>query len=114
MRQDYYVEVWIERDVLLGVVESPARSNRVPDLRMPWQPSRSRERYKAGRRFDKCRASGKKPIVLHLGDHDPNGLDMTRDNTDRLRLFAREPIEVRRKGRMFQGLANYTRAWKCR
>ncbi len=36
------------------------------------------------------------PIVLHLGDHDPNGLDMTRDNEDRLALFARQDIEVRR------------------
>jgi hypothetical protein len=36
------------------------------------------------------------PIVLHLGDHDPNGLDMTRDNRDRLALFARGAVEVRR------------------
>ena len=34
--------------------------------------------------------------VLHLGDHDPNGIDMTRDNRDRLNIFAGEPIEVRR------------------
>lgn len=30
---------------------------------------------------------GKKVHVLHLGDHDPSGLDMTRDNEDRLRMF---------------------------
>jgi hypothetical protein len=36
------------------------------------------------------------PIVLHLADHDPNGIDMTRDNTKRLALYARQEIEVRR------------------
>jgi hypothetical protein len=94
--QDYYVEVWIEEDALLGVVEQPCQEYRVPYFACRGNNSQS-EQYKAGRRFDKCRASGKKPIVLRLGDHDPNGLDMTRDNTDRLRMFAREPIEVRRK-----------------
>jgi hypothetical protein len=41
-------------------------------------------------------ADGLIPIVLHLGDHDPNGLDMTRDNRDRLAMFARSDVEVRR------------------
>ncbi len=41
-------------------------------------------------------ARGLVPVVLHLGDHDPNGLDMTRDNRDRLALFARHKVEVRR------------------
>jgi hypothetical protein len=35
-------------------------------------------------------------VVLHLADHDPNGIDMTRDNRDRLSLYARQPVEVRR------------------
>jgi hypothetical protein len=36
--------------------------------------------------------------VLHLADHDPNGIDMTRDIRERLALYARHPIEVRRIG----------------
>jgi hypothetical protein len=40
--------------------------------------------------------SGFIPIVLHLGDHDPNGLDMTRDNRDRLGMFAGIEVVVRR------------------
>jgi hypothetical protein len=35
-------------------------------------------------------------VEKHLADHDPNGLDMTRDNTERLALYAREEVEVRR------------------
>jgi hypothetical protein len=30
---------------------------------------------------------GKRVTILHLGDHDPSGIDMTRDNTERLRMF---------------------------
>jgi hypothetical protein len=26
--------------------------------------------------------------MLHLGDHDPSGIDMTRDNSDRLQMFS--------------------------
>ena len=36
------------------------------------------------------------PLVLHLADHDPNGIDMTRDNQERLSLYARNEIEVKR------------------
>jgi hypothetical protein len=36
------------------------------------------------------------PIVLHLADHDPNGIDMTRDVVERLARYARADIEVRR------------------
>ena len=41
-------------------------------------------------------ADGLRPIVLHLGDHDPNGIDMTRDNRQRLTMFAKDDVEVRR------------------
>ena len=34
--------------------------------------------------------------VLHLADHDPNGIDMTRCNAQRLELYARRKVEVRR------------------
>jgi hypothetical protein len=30
---------------------------------------------------------GQRPVILHLGDHDPSGIDMTRDIDDRLTLF---------------------------
>jgi hypothetical protein len=40
--------------------------------------------------------AGKTPIVLHLGDHDPSGIDMTRDIRDRLQIFVGEEVELRR------------------
>jgi hypothetical protein len=54
------------------------------------------EQYKAGKRFERHLDNSLIPIVLHLGDHDPNGIDMTRDNRDRLTMFAGQDVEVRR------------------
>jgi hypothetical protein len=35
-------------------------------------------------------------VILHFGDHDPSGIDMTRDIGDRLRLFGAKRVDVRR------------------
>jgi hypothetical protein len=40
--------------------------------------------------------AGQDAVVLHLGDHDPSGLDMTRDLRDRLSLYARQGVGVPR------------------
>ena len=47
-------------------------------------------------RLQRYRKGRQKPLVLHLGDHDPSGKDMTRDITDRLSEFSEGTIEVRR------------------
>jgi hypothetical protein len=39
-------------------------------------------------------AKGQRPIIFHMGDHDPSGLDMTRDNRERLEIFAGVPVTV--------------------
>jgi len=47
--------------------------------------------------FSRNYKNKQKVIVLHLGDHDPSGIDMTRDIEDRLDLFSGyADIEVRR------------------
>jgi len=88
-------EVWIEKDALIGVIEGVCNDYRVPHFACRGNNSES-EQYKAGKRFERHLADGLTPIVLHLGDHDPNGIDMTRDNRDRLAMFARHDIAVRR------------------
>ena len=93
--QSFRPEVWIEKDALLGVIEGVCGEYRVPYFACRGNNSES-EQYKAGKRFEEHLAGGLIPIVLHLGDHDPNGLDMTRDNRDRLAMFARRGVEVRR------------------
>lgn len=93
-RQDVYVEVWVEKDALSSVVERACRPFRVPYLACKGYVSSS-EAYRAGKRFEAM--GDRRKIIIHLGDHDPSGLDMTRDNRERVQMFSRDPhIEVHR------------------
>lgn len=82
--QPDYVEVWIEKDALVGVIESICKSRRVPYFACRGYASQS-EVYDAGRRLA---SKHQNTVILHLGDHDPSGLDMTRDIEERLNMFA--------------------------
>ena len=93
--QDYRPEVWIEKEALVGVIERTCRDWDVPFFACRGYVSQS-EQWKAGRRHRRHLAAGQTPVVLHLGDHDPSGIDMTRDNAERLEIFAEEGVEVRR------------------
>ncbi len=88
-------EVWIEKSALLGVIEPVCRRMRVPFFACRGYASQSAI-YAAGKRFAQIRRQGFRPVVLHLGDHDPSGIDMTRDNQGRLGLFARRGVTVKR------------------
>lgn len=95
-RQENYVEVWVEKDALLGVVERACGKFHVPHMACKGYLSAS-EAWRAGQRFADARKNGKKCVLLHLGDHDPSGIDMTRDNDDRLAMFAKTAsVDVRR------------------
>lgn len=93
--QPFRPEVWIEKEALIGVVEGICNELRVPYFACRGYTSQS-EAYVAGKRMLRYRRAGHTPIVLHFGDHDPSGIDMTRDNDDRLSMFAGAPVEVRR------------------
>jgi hypothetical protein len=93
--QRYRPETWIEKDALTGVIEDVCDELRTPYFSCRGNVSEP-EMYAAGKRFAQIARQGQIPIVLHLGDHDPNGVDMTRDIRERLRIFARREIEVRR------------------
>jgi hypothetical protein len=93
--QRYRPEVWIEKDALLGVIEAICIELRVPYFAHRGNNSQTLQ-YQAGKRFAEYIDQGLIPLVLHFADHDPNGIDMTRDNEERLALYARAKIEVRR------------------
>lgn len=105
-RQPVHAEVWIEKDALIGVVEPTCRRWRAPFFACRGYTSQS-EQYRAGKRFEEAQRDGKRPIVLHLGDHDPSGMDMTRDNAERLSMFARHGVEVRRLALNFDQVESY-------
>lgn len=86
--QPSYVEVWIEKEALIGVIGGICSKFRVPHFACKGYTSQS-EMWAAGHhRLRYALRDGKNVTILHLGDHDPSGLDMTRDVAERLRMFA--------------------------
>ncbi len=86
--QEYAVEVWIEKEALIGVIEGPCVELDIPYFACRGYVSQS-EQWRAGERvMDRWHTDHQKTIILHLGDHDPSGVDMTRDNQDRIDLFS--------------------------
>lgn len=80
------VEVWIEKDALLGVIQNVCWELDVPYFSCRGYSSQS-EMWLASQRMLKHLSAGQDVRVLHLGDHDPSGIDMTRDIEERLFLF---------------------------
>ena len=85
-RQDTYVEVWVEKEALGNVIERACNPLLVPHMACKGYLSAS-EAWRAGQRFEQKLGEGKECRIIHLGDHDPSGLDMTRDNQDRVDVF---------------------------
>jgi hypothetical protein len=85
--QPHYVEVWVEKDALVGVVGSVCNRLDVPYFSCRGYVSQS-EMWIAAQRFKEHeKRLGQFTHVVHLGDHDPSGIDMSRDIQDRLNLF---------------------------
>lgn len=83
--QDNYVEVWVEKDALVGIVGQICSDLDIPYFSCRGYVSQS-EMWAAAQRLE--RMAGQKEIhIIHLGDHDPSGKDMSRDICDRLENF---------------------------
>ena len=80
-------EVWVEKDALVDVVGRPCRALDVPYFSCRGYVSSS-TLYEAAQRFLQYLEDGAEEVrVIHLGDHDPSGIDMTRDVLERVELF---------------------------
>ena len=101
--QESRVLVVVEKDALAGVLEGTCNALDVPLLAAKGYPSASAVRDLVHEQmmphvFEGWK-SRKSPgnilpldqrqrfVILHLGDHDPSGIDMSRDLEERLRLF---------------------------
>lgn len=106
LRQENYVEVWVEKEALANVVDRAC-----DPLKVPFMPTKgylsASEAWRAGRRFKRARDRGKNVIMLHLGDHDPEGIDMTRDNRERLETYSEGSVEVHRLGLTLEQVREY-------
>lgn len=85
-RQPRRVEVWVEKEALAGVIQRAAVPLDVDFFSCRGYVSQS-EQWRAGRRLRRYIEAGQEVTILHLGDHDPSGIDMTRDIQARLDTF---------------------------
>ncbi len=91
--QDYRPRVWIEKEALSGVISGICNELDVPYLACRGYMSQTAMHNDA--RLAKLQIKGGlKPIIIHLGDHDPSGIDMTRDIEDRMEVFKVHGIAV--------------------
>lgn len=90
--QDDYFEVMMEKDALSGVI-GPVCSELDIAVTANKGYSSSSAMYKAAKRLRSYADQGKTVHVLYLGDHDPSGMDMTRDIGERLTLLGGDPVE---------------------
>jgi hypothetical protein len=104
--QDNYVEVWVEKEALIGVLESVCIGLDVPFFACKGYTSQS-EMWGAAQRLIERERAGKYTTIFHLGDHDPSGLDMTRDIQQRLDLFG-STATVRRIALTYDQIEAYT------
>ena len=76
--QENRVEVWVEKDALLGVLEPVCERNDVAYFSCRGNTSAS-EMWVGAQRLIRHEKEKQQPWVRYLGDHDPSGVDMTRD-----------------------------------
>lgn len=87
--QNAYVLFMYEKDALSGVMERVCGKWRVPIFACRGYNSTT-EAFELGKRLSYFRGMGKEIHVFHLGDHDPSGQDMTRDNEYRIGVYMRD------------------------
>lgn len=90
--QDYYAELWCEKDALSSILEPIADEYHAP-LQINRGFSSVTFMYEAAKRFQRD-ADGRTPIIFYIGDHDPSGLDMVRDIRDRMETFGSADVDV--------------------
>lgn len=84
--QEIYVEVWVEKDALSGVLKRVTEKYHVPILVNRGYSSAS-AMFDSFQRFKMAYENNQEIKVLYLGDYDPSGMDMIRDVRDRTQEF---------------------------
>lgn len=91
--QDNYVELWVEKAALAGVL-APLASRYHVTLMVNKGYSSQSAMYESAQRIRTGSEDCENATVLYLGDHDPSGQDMVRDISDRLNMFIGSPHGV--------------------
>jgi len=104
--QPYRPEVWIEKDALVGVIAPVCSELDVPYFSCRGYTSLS-SLWQASQRLLDYTVTDQEPVIFHLGDHDPSGIDMTRDIEDRMQTFG-VPVPVKRLALTMDQVKRYT------
>jgi hypothetical protein len=95
--QDYYAELWTEKDAIANILLPIARKYHITLMVNRGYSSQS-ALYEAAIRLKKANEEGRSPIIFYLGDFDPSGEDMVRDIKERLTTFEVEDLGVEKIG----------------
>ena len=101
--QPNYVEVWVEKDALVDIVGQACRPLDTPYFSCRGYTSQS-EMWSA-QRFIR-QGDRENRFIIHLGDHDPSGIDMTRDIQERLSMFGAD-VYVKRVALTMNQISTY-------
>lgn len=94
--QENYIELWVEKDALAGVLRPLAHQYHVSMMVNRGYSSQS-AMYEASKRYLNQSDNKIFRVILYLGDFDPSGEDMVRDIEDRMRIFGcGDEFEVRK------------------
>lgn len=94
----YHMDMWdnqparvfviVEKEALVGVLEKTCNTYDVPLLAARGYPSGTVLREFAREMVMPALDNRQRAIMIHLGDHDPSGIDMSRDLEERMQMFA--------------------------
>lgn len=98
------VFVVVEKEALAGVLEPVCSDLDIPLLAARGYPSGTVLREFSISDLLPCFNGKQTPIILHLGDHDPSGIDMSRDLSERFATFVSGETG-RTLGKLFKRIA---------
>lgn len=94
--QPRHIEVMVEKQALEGVLSAVCEKWHVSLTSNKGYASASLY-YERGKYLQSMRdVEGREPHIIYLGDHDPSGLDMSRDLQRRISLFSDGPVVFHR------------------
>lgn len=102
--QPIYVEAWIEKDALIGILEPIANKYDVPCFSCRGYVSISTLKDAADRFKAQAHREGR--IIIYAGDHDPSGIDIPRAIGESLRTFGAD-VQIKRIGLTMEQVKKY-------
>jgi hypothetical protein len=93
--QEQWPMVLVEKDAALGVIARACEDFDVPYASLKGYGSVSALRNQVAAHCLRVLDQGKKPVIIHLSDHDASGWDMPRNLVDYLDLLVGQKVDVR-------------------